>query len=123
MDDVHAYERLVGTGLLLLGIEMNQAKLSHIEGKHIASMPIKARKYTHNHWDAEDVVSECWIDLLRHAERLHALPILKTECIYRHKPSSLREANAMIDRYIAFYNNDRIQTKFGVAPLSRRHSK
>ena len=48
--------------------------------------------------------------------------ILKTECIYRHKPSSLREANAMIDRYIDFYNNERIQTKFGVAPLSLRHS-
>ena len=49
--------------------------------------------------------------------------ILKTECIYRHKPSSLREANAMIDRYIHFYNNERIQTKFGVAPLSLRHSR
>lgn len=48
--------------------------------------------------------------------------ILKTECIYRHKPASLREANAMIDRYIDFYNNERIQTKFGVAPLSLRHS-
>ena len=48
--------------------------------------------------------------------------ILKTECIYRHKPSSFREANAMIDRYIDFYNNERIQTKFGVAPLSLRHS-
>ena len=48
--------------------------------------------------------------------------ILKTECIYRHKPSSLREANSMIDRYIDFYNNERIQTKFGVAPLSLRHS-
>ena len=48
--------------------------------------------------------------------------ILKTECIYRHKPSSFREANAMIDRYIDFYNSERIQTKFGVAPLSLRHS-
>jgi len=41
---------------------------------------------------------------------------------YRRKPSSLREANTMIDRYIDFYNNERIQTKFGVAPLSLRHS-
>lgn len=48
--------------------------------------------------------------------------ILKTECIYRHKPASFREANAMIDHYIDFYNNERIQTKFGVAPLSLRHS-
>ena len=28
--------------------------------------------------------------------------ILKTECIYCHIPSSLRKANAMIDRYIDF---------------------
>ena len=48
--------------------------------------------------------------------------ILKTECIYRHKPNSLREANLMIDRYIYFYNNERIQTKSGVAPLTLRHS-
>ena len=48
--------------------------------------------------------------------------ILKTECIYRHKPQSLAEANNMIDRYIDFYNNERIQTKTGVAPLTLRHS-
>ena len=48
--------------------------------------------------------------------------ILKTECIYRHKPESLDEANRMIDRYIDFYNNERIQTKTGVAPLTLRHS-
>ena len=48
--------------------------------------------------------------------------ILKTECIYRHKPQSLAEANNMIDRYIDFYNNERIQTRTGVAPLTLRHS-
>ena len=48
--------------------------------------------------------------------------ILKTECIYRHKPKSLREANSMIERYIDFYNSERIQTKTGVAPLTLRHS-
>ena len=48
--------------------------------------------------------------------------ILKAECIYRHKPKSLREANSMIERYIDFYNNERIQTKTGVAPLTLRHS-
>ena len=48
--------------------------------------------------------------------------ILKTECIYRHKPVSFKEANVMIDRYILFYNNERIQTKTGVAPLTLRHS-
>ena len=31
--------------------------------------------------------------------------ILKTECIYRHKPKTLREANDLIDRYIHFYAN------------------
>ena len=49
--------------------------------------------------------------------------ILKTECIYRHKPTSLREANALIDRYIYFYNHERIQLKTGVPPLTLRHSR
>ena len=48
--------------------------------------------------------------------------ILKTECIYRHKPQSFAEADEMIDRYIDFYNNERIQLKTGVAPLTLRHS-
>ena len=48
--------------------------------------------------------------------------ILKTECIYRHKPASFSEANDMIDRYIYFYNHERIQLKTGVAPLMLRHS-
>ena len=48
--------------------------------------------------------------------------ILKTECIYRHRPSSFEEANNMIDDYIFFYNHERIQTKTGVAPLMQRHS-
>ena len=48
--------------------------------------------------------------------------ILKTECIYRHKPRTFEEANNLIDRYIHFYNHERIQTKTGVAPLTLRHS-
>ena len=48
--------------------------------------------------------------------------ILKTECIYRHKPRSFLEANDLIDRYIHFYNHERIQNKTGVAPLTLRHS-
>ena len=48
--------------------------------------------------------------------------ILKTECIYRHKPKSFREANDLIDRYIHFYNHERIQLKTGVAPLTLRPS-
>ena len=48
--------------------------------------------------------------------------ILKTECIYRHKPKTFREANDLIDRYILFYNHERIQNKTGVAPLTLRHS-
>ena len=48
--------------------------------------------------------------------------ILKTECIYRHKPKTLQEAEDLIDRYIHFYNYERIQTKTGVAPLTLRHS-
>ena len=48
--------------------------------------------------------------------------ILKTECIYRHKPRTLREAGDLIDRYNYFYNHERIQNRTGVAPLTLRHS-
>lgn len=48
--------------------------------------------------------------------------ILKTECIYRHKPKTFKEANELIDSYIHFYNHERIQIKTGVAPLTLRHS-
>ena len=48
--------------------------------------------------------------------------ILKTECIYRHKPKTLKEASNLIDRYIYFYNHERIQNRTGVAPLTLRHS-
>ena len=48
--------------------------------------------------------------------------ILKTECIYRHKPKTFKEANDLIDRYIHFYNYERIQIRTGVAPLTLRHS-
>lgn len=48
--------------------------------------------------------------------------ILKTECIYRHKPKTLKEADDLIGRYIHFYNHERIQNKTGVAPLTLRHS-
>lgn len=48
--------------------------------------------------------------------------ILKTECIHRHKPAISSEANKMIDLYIHFYNNERIQLKTGEAPLVRRLS-
>ena len=48
--------------------------------------------------------------------------ILKTECFHRHKPKTFKEANERIDSYIYFYNNQRIQLKTGVAPLTLRHS-
>ena len=48
--------------------------------------------------------------------------ILKTECIYRQKIATFRQARALIDDFIYFYNHERIQIKTGVAPLSLRHS-
>ena len=48
--------------------------------------------------------------------------ILKTECIYRYKPATFSDANEMVDRYIQFYNHERIQLKTGEAPLARRLS-
>ena len=46
--------------------------------------------------------------------------ILKTECIYRHKLKSFEEARQLVDEYIYFYNNERIQTKTSLTPLEKR---
>ena len=46
--------------------------------------------------------------------------ILKTECIYRYKIATLSEARQLIDEYIYFYNNERIQTKTSLTPLEKR---
>lgn len=46
--------------------------------------------------------------------------ILKTECIYRTKIATLAEARVLIDDYIYFYNNQRIQTKTKLTPLELR---
>ena len=48
--------------------------------------------------------------------------ILKTECIYRQKIATFRQARELIDDFIDFYNRERIQLKTGMAPLSLRHS-
>ena len=46
--------------------------------------------------------------------------ILKTECIYRIKLESYDEARLIIDEYIHFYNNERIQLKTKLTPLETR---
>jgi len=48
--------------------------------------------------------------------------IIKTEYIYRHKPKTLKKANNLIDRFIHFYNHERIQNKTGLLPLMLRNS-
>jgi len=48
--------------------------------------------------------------------------ILKTECISRAKPATFSEARQLLDDYIWFYNNERIQLKYGETPLTRRLS-
>ena len=46
--------------------------------------------------------------------------ILKTECIYRTKLRTYEEARLLIDQYIHFYNNERIQLKTKLTPLELR---
>ena len=46
--------------------------------------------------------------------------ILKTECIYRTKLKTYAEAHLLIDEYIQFYNNERIQLKTKLTPLEKR---
>ena len=46
--------------------------------------------------------------------------ILKTECIYRIKLQTYDEARLIIDEYIHFYNNERIQLKTKLTPQEMR---
>lgn len=46
--------------------------------------------------------------------------ILKTECIYRVKLQTYEEARLLIDQYIYFYNNQRIQLKTKLTPLEKQ---
>ncbi len=46
--------------------------------------------------------------------------ILKTECIYRHKLKTFDDARHLLDDYIYFYNNERIQLKTKLTPLEKR---
>ena len=47
--------------------------------------------------------------------------ILKTECLNRHKLKTHLEARELVDDYIDFYNNERIQTKTGLTPFEKRY--
>ena len=46
--------------------------------------------------------------------------ILKSECINRTKLNTFQEARHIIDAYIYFYNNERIQLKTKLTPLEKR---
>ena len=46
--------------------------------------------------------------------------ILKIECIYLQKIESFSQARQLIDDYIWFYNNERIQLKTKLTPLQKR---
>ena len=46
--------------------------------------------------------------------------ILKTECIYRTKLQTYEDARLLIDEYIHFYNNERIQLKTKLTPFEKR---
>ena len=46
--------------------------------------------------------------------------ILKTECIHRIKLQTYEEARLLIDEYIHFYNNERIQLKTKLTPREMR---
>lgn len=47
--------------------------------------------------------------------------ILKTECIYRTKLKTYEQARLLIDEYIHFYNNERLQLKTKLTPLEKRN--
>ena len=104
---------------------------------HLAMKSVKTegRRELHLHSDQGfQYTSQAYFDLTKEYGILPSMPrrgncydnalaenffvILKTECIYRHKPETFEEANKMIDDYIYFYNHERIQLKTGLSPLS-----
>ena len=46
--------------------------------------------------------------------------ILKSECIRLFKMETIREAQTLIDSYIAFYNHERIQLYSKLSPFQKR---
>ena len=46
--------------------------------------------------------------------------ILKSECLRRRKPKTIAQAKELIDDYIYFYNNERIQLNTKQTPLEKR---
>lgn len=46
---------------------------------------------------------------------------LKTECIYRTKLRIYEDVCLLIDAYIHFYNNERIQLKTKLTPFEKRN--
>ena len=46
--------------------------------------------------------------------------ILKTECIYQTRLQTYEETRLLIDEYIHFYNNERIQLKTKLTPYELR---
>jgi len=46
--------------------------------------------------------------------------ILKSECMYRTKLQTYEETRLLIDEYIHFYNNEKIQLKTKLTPLKKR---
>lgn len=90
------WHRVLHTGGILLNFDANYG--DHVRSESLQNASVAADSpYGHLAMTAEM------------AENFFS--ILKTECIYRHKPKTLKEANDLIDRYIHFYNNERIQSQ------------
>lgn len=57
---------------------------------------------------------------IRHAMAKNFFSILKSECIRLFKTETIREAQTLIDSYIAFYNHERIQLYSKLSPFQKR---
>jgi len=63
---------------------------------------------------------DAWREQYDNAMAENFFSILKTECIYRTKLRTYEDARRLIDDYIQFYNNERIQLKTKLTPLEKR---
>ena len=46
--------------------------------------------------------------------------VFKSECIRLYKPTTIQEAQSLIDEFITFYNYERIQLKSKLSPIHKR---
>ena len=107
--------------LVVEGIEVDSLRAYFRENKSQAS----ARYTFYQKGDNVNVDATEWkegVVELYPSKVDNSTQIVKIVEVRQPEPKTFKEADDLIDKYIHFYNYERIQNKTGVAPLMLRHS-